>query len=200
MTDDQKRDGAPVAAEHAQSGSAPLIKLALELGPLVLFFIAYGKLGIYWATGTLMVATVASIVLSRLTLGHVSPMPIITAVIVLIFGGLTLWLHDARFIKMKPTLVYVLFAVALLAGLALKRPVLQLLFDQAFRLTDDGWRRLTIRWSLFFITMAVVNEIVWRNFSEATWVAFKVWGFLPLTLIFAVLQIGLVKRYSAPAP
>ena len=194
----------PAEARHATQAapatpdSGSLLKLALEIGPLVLFFIAYAKFDIYWATGTLMVTTVASIVAMRILIGHISPMPVVTAVLVLVFGGLTLWLQDPSFIKLKPTLVYLLFAVALFAGLVMRRPVLQLLFEQAFRLTDEGWRHLTLRWALFFLAMAGLNELVWRNMSESAWVAFKAWGFLPLTLAFAILQLGLIKRHSKP--
>ena len=196
---DETTDKSAKTTQAAQSPAAAgsLLKLALEIGPLVLFFIAYSKLGIFWATGTLMVTTLASIVAMRILTGHISPMPVVTAVLVLVFGGLTLWLQDPSFIKLKPTLVYLLFAVALLVGLAMRRPMLQILFEQAFRLTDEGWRRLTQRWALFFLAMAGVNELVWRNMSESAWVAFKAWGFLPLTLIFAVLQLGLIKRYGA---
>lgn len=188
----------PTPTPSAPPASGSLLKLALELGPLVIFFIAYAKLGIFWATGTLMVTTVASIIAMRVLTGHISPMPVVTAVLVLVFGGLTLWLQDPSFIKLKPTLVYLLFALALIAGLVLRRPVLQLLFEQAFRLTDEGWKRLTLRWAVFFLAMAGLNELVWRNMSESAWVAFKAWGFLPLTFAFAVLQFGLIKRYSLP--
>jgi intracellular septation protein len=188
-------DPAPTSAEPA-AGSG--LKLLLELGSLVLFFIAYSRLDIYWATGTLMVTTVASIIAMRVLTGHVSPMPVVTAVLVLVFGGLTLWLQDPSFIKLKPTLVYLLFASALFVGLVLRRPMLQLLFGQAFRLTEEGWRRLTLRWAVFFLAMAALNEAVWRNMSESAWVAFKAWGFLPLTVSFAVAQVGLIKRYAAP--
>lgn len=198
MSDDTQPKPAAPATSHDAAAGGSLLKLALEIGPLVLFFIAYARLDIFWATGTLMVTTVASIIASRLLIGRVSPMPVVTAVLVLVFGGLTLWLQDPSFIKLKPTLVYLLFAAALLIGLALRRPVLQLLFEQAFRLTEEGWRRLTLRWALFFLAMAGLNELVWRNMSESAWVAFKAWGFLPMTLVFAVLQLGLIKRYTAP--
>jgi intracellular septation protein len=197
MSDDASPKSAAPATSHDAAAGGSMLKLVLEIGPLVLFFVAYARLDIFWATGTLMVATVASIVASRLLIGRISPMPVVTAILVLVFGGLTLWLQDPRFIKLKPTLVYLLFAAALLIGLALKRPVLQLLFEQAFRLTEEGWRRLTLRWALFFLAMAGLNELVWRNLSESAWVAFKAWGFLPMTLVFAVLQLGLIKRYTA---
>jgi intracellular septation protein len=132
-------------------------------------------------------------------LGRVSPVIIATAVLVVVFGGLTFWFGDAHFIKMKPTIINLLFAGVLLGGLLTGRPLLKLLFGEAFNLTEEGWRKLTLRWMVFFVVMAVLNEIVWRNFSEAAWVNFKVFGILPLTLIFAMSQIGLIKRYEPKA-
>ena len=151
---------------------------------------------IYIATGVLMAATVVAMIVSRVWLGHISPTLVLTTVLVVGFGALTLWLNDARFIKMKPTMVNVLFAVALGGGLLTGRNFLQLLLGQAFRLTEEGWRKLTYRWIGFFLAMAVLNEIVWRNFSEGTWASFKVFGILPLTIIFAMLQVGLIQRYG----
>ena len=123
-------------------------------------------------------------------------MPMVSGVIVLVFGGLTLYLRDETFIKLKPTIVYTLFAVLLWAGLVWKKPVLELLFGAAFTLTEEGWRKLTLRWALFFAVMAVVNELVWRNVSTDTWVSFKAFGFLPLTFLFAVLQVPLMQRHG----
>jgi len=172
------------------------LKLLIELGPLLVFFAVYAKFGIFAATGVLMVTTLISLIASKILLGHVTVMPIVTAVIVTIFGGLTLWLQDATFIKMKPTIVNVLFAGVLGLGLAIKRPFLKLLFGEAFQLTDAGWTKLTVRWIGFFLFVAVLNEVVWRNFSETTWVNFKVFGILPLTIAFAAAQIKLIQKYS----
>ena len=135
-------------------------------------------------------------VASKLLLGRVSPVIIATAVLVVVFGGLTFWFGDAHFIKMKPTIINLLFAGVLLGGLLTGRPLLKLMFGEAFNLTEEGWRKLTLRWMLFFVVMAVVNEIVWRNSPRPTWVNFKVFGILPLTLVFAMSQIGLIKRYE----
>jgi intracellular septation protein len=177
-----------------------LLKLALELGPLAVFFIANNKFDLFVATAVFMVATVVSLIASRLLLKKIPIMPLVTGAFVLVFGGLTLWLHDETFIKMKPTIVNLLFAGFLFGGLLLKRPVLQYILGEAMRLTDVGWRKLSLRWAFFFLAMAALNEIVWRNFSEGTWASFKVFGILPLTLGFAVLQLGLMRRYEgAPA-
>ncbi len=127
-------------------------------------------------------------------------MPLVSAVVVLVFGALTLYLQDDTFIKLKPTIVYTMFAGLLAAGLLLKKPLLELLFGPVFNLTEEGWRKLTLRWALFFIAMAVLNEAVWRNFSTDFWVNFKVFGFLPLTFLFAMLQVPLMQRYGEPAP
>jgi intracellular septation protein len=124
-------------------------------------------------------------------------MPVVTAVLVVVFGGLTFWLDDPRFIMIKPTIINLGFAGVLLAGLAMRRPLLKILFGEAFNLTEEGWRKLSVRWALFFLTLALLNELVWRNFSEATWVNFKVFGILPLTVVFAMAQIGLIRRHEA---
>jgi intracellular septation protein len=144
-----------------------------------------------------MVATVAALAASRLLLGRFSVPPLVTAVLVVVFGALTIWLQDPRFIMIKPTIIYLLFAGVLTFGLVTRRPPLKLVMGEALQLTDEGWRKLTFRWLVFFAAMALLNEIVWRNFSQPVWVTFKAWGFLPLTLAFAVAQIGLIRRYEA---
>ncbi len=177
-----------------------VIKLLVDLAPLVIFFITYLVAGIYWATGVLMAATVLSMIFSKVWLGHISATLIMTTVLVVGFGALTLWLNDPRFIKMKPTMVNVLFAVVLAGGLLAGRNFLQLLLGEAFHLTEVGWRKLTYRWIVFFLALAVLNEIVWRNFSETAWASFKVFGILPITIIFAVLQMGLIQRHALEKP
>lgn len=193
MTVPAPRDGDADTAPAADSKQ--FVKLVLDLAPLLLFFAAYMASNIYVATGVLMAASVVSMIVSRVWLGHISATLVLTTVLVVGFGALTLWLNDARFIKMKPTMVNLLFAIALGGGLLTGRNLLQLLLGQAFRLTEDGWRKLTYRWIGFFLVMAVLNEFVWRNFSEGTWASFKVFGILPLTIIFAMLQVGLIQRY-----
>jgi len=127
---------------------------------------------------------------------HLAIMPIVTAVIVLIFGSLTLILHDETFIKFKPTIIYCLFGGTLAAGLIFGKSLLGVVLGQMFHLTDEGWRKLTLRWSLFFFFLAALNEIVWRTQSTDFWVSFKLFGHLPLTFLFGALQIPLIKRYS----
>lgn len=187
--------------EASKAGTQPnqLVKLLIDLGPLLAFFLAYSRTDIFTATGVLMVATVAALVASRVLLGHFAIAPAATAVLVVIFGGLTFLLDDPSFIKMKPTIINLLFAGILGFGIITGRPLLKLFMGEALRLTDEGWHKMTVRWVVFFIAMAVLNEIVWRSFSEATWVNFKVFGILPLTLIFAMAQIGLIRRYEARA-
>lgn len=182
---------------NASAEPHPFGKLLIDLGPLVLFFLTYAKAGIFWATGVLMVATVVALIASRVLHGHFAIAPAATAVLVVVFGGLTFLLDDPSFIKLKPTIINLLFAGILGFGLFTGRPLLKMFMGEALRLTDEGWRKMTVRWALFFLAMAVVNEIVWRNFAEATWVNFKVFGILPLTLIFAMAQVGLIKRYEA---
>jgi intracellular septation protein len=189
--------GRGVAA--AEGENAPFLeKLIIELGPLLVFFGVNAAAGIYAATAAFMAATVASLGFAQWRYRKLPVMPLVSGVVVLIFGGLTLYLRDETFIKLKPTLVYLIFAFVLGAGLLLKKPLLELLLGSALKLTDYGWRMLTVRWTLFFIVMAVVNEIVWRNFSTNVWVSFKAFGFLPLTFLFAVAQVPLLQRHALP--
>jgi intracellular septation protein len=174
----------------------PFLKLALDLGPLALFFFANTRYGIFVATATFMVAVLAALAVSFIMTRQLPIMPVVTAIIVVVFGGLTLILHDATFIKVKPTIIYALFGAILIGGLIFKKPLLGVVFDSMFDLTDEGWRKLTLRWAIFFLVLAVLNEIVWRNTSTNVWVDFKVFGVTPLTLIFGALQVPLLKRYA----
>ena len=178
----------------------PLLKLALDLGPLVVFFAANARFGIYAATGSFMVAVLIALAVSYVMTRHIAIMPVVTAVIVLVFGGLTLFLHDDLFIKLKPTIIYVLFGGTLLVGLALGKPLLGLLFESVFHLTEEGWRKLTWRWVLFFFALAVLNELVWRTQTTDFWVSFKLFGVVPLTFVFGALQYPLLVKYSASSP
>ena len=190
-------DGVEKTPGEPEFDKRQLVKLAIEMGPLVAFLIAYSRTEIITATGILIGATLLSLAASRIFLGQIATMPIVTAVLVTIFGGLTMWLQDPSFIKMKPTVLYILFAAVLAGGLFYKKLFIKVLFGEAFNLTQDGWTKLTVRWVLFFLFLAGLNELIWRNFSEQAWVNFKVFGFLPLTMAFAVAQIGLVKKYDA---
>jgi intracellular septation protein len=173
-------------------------KLIIELGPLLVFFATNAIAGIYAGTAAFMVATLVSLAAARIRHQKLPVMLLVSGVIVLVFGGLTLYLHDETFIKLKPTIVYAMFAGLLTAGLLLKKPLLELLFGSAFTLTEEGWRKLTVRWIAFFVAMAIVNELVWRNVSTDTWVSFKVFGFLPLTFLFALAQVPLLQRHGMP--
>lgn len=183
----------------ATAGDKPLLKLLYELGPLIVFFTTNAYAGIFWATGIFMAATAISLALSRMSFGRLPVMPLVTAVFVLVFGGLTLVLQDELFIKLKPTIINSLFAAVALGGLACNWIVWKTLFGEVFALTDAGWRVLQFRWGCFFIVLAILNEIVWRNYSTDTWVSFKVFGIMPLTLVFAFLQIGVLQRHALDA-
>ena len=193
-TPDTETSGAPEVDLAKQ-----FTKLGLELGPLVIFFLTNSYKGIFWATGTFMVAVTISLVLSRIIFHKIPIMPLITAVFVLVFGGLTLYLQDELFIKLKPTIVNVLFGTILLGCLTLNQLVFKVLFADAFSVTDTGWRKLQFRWGLFFLFLAVLNEIVWRNFSTDMWVNFKVFGLMPLTLIFSLTTLPILQAHELPA-
>lgn len=160
-------------------------KLLIEMGPLVAFFIANWKAGIFWGTGIFMAATAAALTASWVLTRKIAMVPLVSAVFVALFGALTLWLHSELFIKVKVTLINALFGAVLLGGAAMGRSYIKLIMGEAVKLTEEAWRTLSIRWGVFFLAMAVLNEVVWRNFSTDAWVNFKVFGLLPITLAFA---------------
>ncbi|MFN3764584.1 MAG: septation protein A [Aliihoeflea sp.] len=191
----------------------PLLKFALELGPLLVFFFAnlrgewlidtfpaLGSIGdpIFLATFLFMVATAVALAVSWALTRTLPMMPLVSGVVVLVFGALTLYLQDEIFIKMKPTIVNGLFAAVLLGGLMFGKSLLGYVFEAAFRLDAEGWRKLTLRWGVFFVFLAILNEVVWRNFSTDFWVAFKVWGTMPITIAFTLSQMPLIMRHSLP--
>jgi intracellular septation protein len=205
----------PVCGAASKETHMQLVKLLLDLGPLVAFFFVFatggdgrydallplmlsGKANPFFpATAVFMATTLISLAGTYATFRKVAVMPLITAILVFVFGGLTLYLADETFLKMKPTFVYLLFATLLAGGMAIGRPFLRMLFDEAFQLSSEGWRLLTWRWTFFFIFLALLNELVWRSFPTDIWVKLKVFGFLPLTMLFAVAQMGLIQKYRS---
>jgi intracellular septation protein len=181
-----------------KSTSRTLLKLALEIGPLLAFFLVNAKLGIFWATGIFMAAMAVSIVVTYATQRRVPTLPLVTGAFVLVFGGLTLILQDDLFIKVKPTIVNGLFAVILVGGMAFGKNFLKSIMGSMLPITDDGWRLLAWRWALFFVVLAVLNEYVWRNYTTDQWVSFKVFGIMPLTLVFSLMQLPLLQRFRQP--
>ena len=177
----------------------PWLRPAADYGPIAVFFVAYVVSDLLWATGALMAATAVALALSLGIARRVPLMPLITAGVVAVFGGLTLALQDETFIKMKPTIVQVLFAAILLGGLTFGRPLLKPLMGTAWSMDDAGWRKLTFRFGLFFLAMAALNEAVWRTQSTDVWVSFKVFGLLGLTLVFAFAQTPLMRRHHLAA-
>ena len=193
----------------------PMLKLMLEIGPLLVFF--FGNLRGEWlvktfpalslvggplfvATALFMVATVLSLTVSKIVFHHLPVMPFVSGVVVLVFGSLSIYLQDDTFIKMKPTIVNTLFGVVLLGGLLFGKSLLGYVFNAAFQLDDEGWRKLTLRWGIFFLFLAVLNELVWRNFSDDIWVNFKVWGTMPITILFTLSQMPLIIRHTVEEP
>lgn len=169
-------------------------KLLLDLGPLAVFFITYQVYGVMAATVALIPATAVSLVITYIYERRIAPMPLITGVAVAFFGGLTIYLNDEAFIKIKPTIVNLLFASFLLGGLAFKKPLLKFLLDSAIPMTDEGWFKLSFRWGVYFVFLAALNEYIWRNYSTDFWVDFKVFGMMALTLLFTATQLPLMNR------
>jgi len=211
----------PAPNEPGHKPINPLLKLALELGPLAVFFFAnargewlverfpaLGALGgpLFVATALFVVATIISLAVSLALTRRLPIMPLVSGIVVLIFGGLALWLHDDRFIKMKPTIINALFGGVLLGGLVFGKSLLGYVFDSAFRLTDEGWRILTLRWGIFLLFLAVLNEVVWRVLAATMppepannlWVDFKVFGLVGLTFVFTLFQLPLINRHALP--
>lgn len=178
-------------------------KQILEFGPLLVFFITNWQAGIFWATGIFMAVTAVVLVYTYLATGKVAKVPLASAVLVGVFGGLTLYLQDETFIKVKVTLVNAIFAVLLLGGVAFGRHFIKDVMGEALKLPEDAWRTLSLRWGIFFAALAVVNEVVWRSFSTDQWVTFKVFGLMGLTLVFALANAPFMARHmadeSAPA-
>lgn len=174
----------------------PAHKNILDLAPVVLFMTAwFTSKDMMLATVLLMAGTFISLGVSYAVERRIALMPLITAIVVGVFGGLTLFLHDDTFIKMKPTIINLIFAAILLTGWKLKRPLLKYLFEAAFKLDDEGWWGLSLRWGLFFILLAAVNEVVWRNFSTDFWISFKLFGMLTLNLAFWVVHIPYLQKH-----
>ena len=208
MTSDNGADTAEAVTERALTSRSvhPLLKLALEFGPLAIFFFAnsYGDRlfgvtsdrRIFVATGIFIAASLLALALSKLLMNHLPRMAIVNAVVVTVFGGLTIALDDAFFIKVKPTIVNALFGSVLLGGLLFGRALLSLVLETVLQLDEEGWRKLTFRWGLFFFVLAAINEVVWRTQTQDFWVAFKVWGVMPLTMIFALAQTPLILKHE----
>jgi intracellular septation protein len=191
----------------------PILKLALELGPLGVFFMgnAFGDrlahtvpplaaLGgrLFVGTALFIAATLIALATSFVLTRRLPIMPFASAIVVIVFGGMSIWFQNEAFIKIKPTIIYCLFGGVLLGGLILGRPLLGYVFDSAFQLDDAGWRKLTLRWGVLFFALAVLNEIVWRTFSTDVWVSFKAFGFIPLTVLFTLTQMPLIHRHALP--
>lgn len=184
-------------AERKQKGRRmpPLLKFAVDMGPLLLFVGAVFRFDIWAATAVFMVAFTAAIAVAYTYERRVSAMQGVTGALVLVLGSLTLLLEDETFIKMKPTIVNLLFASVLIAGLYMRRLFIKMLLSEAVQLDDTGWRKLTVRWAGFFLFLALLNEAVWRNYSTEFWATFKIWGVFPMTLLFGAAQIPLFQKH-----
>jgi intracellular septation protein len=196
MTQETTNGTKSAGAAAPKKKLSPGLKLALELGPLIVFFIVNSKFGIFAATGVLMVGVVLTLAVSWAVTKHLPAMPLVTAALVLVFGSLTYFLHDETFIKLKVTILYSMFGAALIGALYFGKLLLPIVFDMAIHIDDEGWRKLTWRWGLFFFFLAGLNEVVRRVVTTDDWVNFKVFGILPLTLLFALAQAPLIMRHE----
>ncbi len=183
-------------ARPARPQQNPGLKLVLEMGPLVLFFVTNWKFGIFPATGVLMACVVLALAVSWVMTKHLPIMPVVTCVAVVFFGALTFLFQDELFIKLKPTIVNSMFGVILLGALAFGKPLLPIVLDSVMQLTDEGWRKLTLRWGIFFFVLAALNEIVWRTQTTDFWVSFKAFGIMPITIAFALAQLPLIMKHE----
>ena len=180
-----------------------LARILIDIGPLLVFFLVNflapvpSAIKVFVATGAFMAAMVAALIFAAVRYRYVSPLLLFSGVMVVVLGGLTIWLHNETFIKVKPTIYYALVAALLTFGLATGRPFLKLVLGSAYPgLDEDGWSKLTRNWALFFAVMAVVNEAVWRNSTTDFWISFKLWGAIPATLLFAVANVPMLMRHG----
>ncbi|MDQ3245515.1 MAG: septation protein A [Pseudomonadota bacterium] len=173
------------------------VKLLIDVGPLVLFFFVNWWFGVFAATGAFMAAMMIAMILSQVRYGQISPLLWFSGAMVLLMGSVTLWLHNETFIKIKPTLYYALISSILAFGLFTGRPLLKAVLESAYPgLDNDGWRKITRNWALFFLFMAALNEAVWRNSTTDFWVGFKLWGAIPLTFVFALANVPMLLRHG----
>ena len=173
-----------------------IYKLFIDIGPLAVFFIFYTRGDLQTAILPFMIATIISVLFSYIIEQKIPIMPTVGAVIILVFGGLTIYFDNEVFFKMKPTIINLLFAGILFIGILLNKPLLKYLLGGAIKLKDEGWSILTKRWIGFFISLAILNEIIWRTQSTDIWVNFKVFGILPITFIFTITQFSIIKKYQ----
>ncbi|ALE03256.1 septation protein A [Bartonella ancashensis] len=190
---------------------SPFLKFCLEMGPLLIFFLANYKgewlinnielfknfsKPIFPATIIFMISIVIALITSWVIVRTIIIMPLISGVLVLIFGFLTIWLNDDTFIKVKPTIINGLFATILFGSLFFGKPLLHYFFNNTLKLDEQGWKKMTYSWAFFFVFLAFVNEIVWRNFSDNFWATFKVFGVMPMTILFTLTQIPIMMKHS----
>ena len=173
-----------------------IYKLLIDIGPLAIFFIFYTRGDLKTAILPFMIATIIAVLFSYILEKKIPIMPTVGAVIILIFGGLTIYFDNETFFKMKPTIINILFAGILYGGIILNKPLLRYLLGAALKLQDEGWNILTKRWIGFFIALAILNEIIWRTQTTDIWVSFKVFGILPITFIFTLTQFSTIKKYQ----
>jgi len=201
----------PVATHSDKPQMAPLPKFVLEMGPILLYFIAYFrgdwlienislfsgfKDPIFPATAIFMVAAIAALIISLVTMRQILLMPLVSGIVIVIFGGLSLWFQNDIFAKLKPTIINCLFALVLFGGLYFKKSLLSFVLGPAFQLDEAGWHKLTLRWAWFFIVLALLNEIVWRSFDTDIWMTYRTFVPMVLSFLFIIIQMPLIMRHS----
>ena len=176
-----------------------VVKFITDFGPLLVFFIIYfrNEQDLKTAIPPFIVATLIALLVMYILEKKLSMVPLISGILITLFGGLTLYFNNKIFFYMKPTIINIMFAGILFFGRYFtEKPLLKIFFKTAFKLEDEGWKKLNTRWIFFFIFVALLNEIVWRTQTEVFWVNFKVWGLLPISFIFAASQITLINKYK----
>jgi intracellular septation protein len=195
-----------MTAAPAKRDVGTATRLILDLGPLLLFFVANAKLGVFIGTAIFIAAFVASLVVSFALTRKLTALQLFSGFLVIVMGGLTIWLHNEAFIKIKPTLYYAVVSALLWFGLLTGRPLLKNVLGGAYPgLTQAGWDKLTRNWAVFFLAMALANEAVWRNFTTSQWIVYKLWIALPATFLFAIANVPMLLKHglnadAAPPP
>lgn len=173
-----------------------MYKFISEFSPIIIFFISYKYLGLNSATMILIATTIITLIINYLTKQKSSIIAIISSLMLVILGGISIYTGDSKFIKLKPTIVNLTFSLILFSGIIKKQGLIKYLLQNTISLSDQAWLKLSLRWAIFFLILALANELVWRNYSEENWIKFKVFGITAVTILFTIMQIPFIHKYS----